>query len=149
YALHVETYRRTGVSPHPRAYFERIWQDFVADGYAAVFFAELEGEPVAARSFGLWKGGAVYWTGASSKRGLQVGAGAKVHSAAMSWLIDHEYEWLENGESFPGSDDPKLHGLSLHKASFGGELYPVYHGDRRFSHRGESALEGLKLLYKA
>ncbi|MDH3469671.1 MAG: peptidoglycan bridge formation glycyltransferase FemA/FemB family protein, partial [Gammaproteobacteria bacterium] len=28
YALHTETYRRTGVPPHPRAYFEAIWRNF-------------------------------------------------------------------------------------------------------------------------
>jgi hypothetical protein len=149
YSLHVETYRRTGVTPHPRAYFDHMWRDFVAAGHAVAFFAEQDGEPIAARTFALWRQAGVYWTGAASKRGLEVGAGSRAHWQAIEWMLDHGYEWLENGDAFPGSEDPKLQGLSLHKASFGGELYPAYHGERRFRHRGESALEGLKLLLEA
>src|SRR5439155_16074801 len=55
YSLHVETYRRTGVTPHPRAYFDYVWRDFVAAGHAAVFFAEQGEEPIAARTFALWR----------------------------------------------------------------------------------------------
>jgi hypothetical protein len=149
YALHLETYGRTGATPHPRAYFERIWTELVPAGRAIVFFAELDGEVVAARSFGTFNRAGLYWTGASSERGLEAGAGALLQWHAMQWMIDQGYEWSETGEAFPGTVDPKLRGLSLHKASFGGELYPLFRGRQTLRHRAYDVVDALGRLRAA
>jgi hypothetical protein len=149
FALHVETYRRTGATPHPRAYFARIWSDLVPPGRTIVFFAELDGQAVAARSFATFKQAGMYWTGAASDRGLAVGAGALLQWHAMQWMVEHGYEWSETGEAFPGTVDPKLQGLSLHKASFGGELYPLYRGSHALRRRAYAVVDALGRLRTA
>jgi lipid II:glycine glycyltransferase (peptidoglycan interpeptide bridge formation enzyme) len=149
HSLHVETYRRTGATPHPLAYFERIWSNLVSAGRAVVFFAELDGEVVAARNFGTFKQAGLYWTGAASDRGLEVGAGALLQWHAMEWMLEHGFEWSETGEAFPGTLDSKLRGLSLHKAGFGGELYPLYRGRQTLKRRSYDAVDALGRLRAA
>jgi hypothetical protein len=149
YSLHVETYRRTGATPHPRAYFERIWSDLVSAGRAVVFFAELGGEVVAARNFGMFKQAGLYWTGAASDRGLEVGAGAMLQWHAMESMLERGFDWSETGEAFPGTLDSKLRGLSLHKAGFGGELYPLYRGRQTLTRRGYATVDALSRLRTA
>jgi len=54
YELHCETYHRTGAEPHPRAYFEKIWAEFLPAGLARVFIAEHQGRVVSAENFGIF-----------------------------------------------------------------------------------------------
>jgi hypothetical protein len=149
YDLHLQTYERTGATAHPRKYFERIWSDLVPAGRAVVFFAELEGEVVAARNFATYKRSGLYWTGASNQRGLGLGAGALLQWHALEWMLERNYEWAETGEAFPGTVDPKLQGLSLHKASFGGSLYPLFRGRRDLPTRTLSIVDALSNLRAA
>lgn len=128
YRLHCETYRRTGVSPHPRAYFEAIWRDFLATGLARIWVAEIDGEVVAAENFGVFKDAAIYWTGASSQRGLAVDASSLLQWTAMQWMAASGIQWCETGEAFPGIAQGKSKGLNDFKKSFGGDLYPYYRG---------------------
>lgn len=126
YALHLETYRRTGATPHPRSYFAAIWNDFLREGLARGFIAERHGEVVAAQTFGIFKAAAIYWTGASRSAALDLGANNLVQWAAIEWMVSQGIEWCETGEAFPWSSDPKERGLSDFKKSFGGELYPIF-----------------------
>lgn len=128
YLMHCETYNRTGVSPHPRAYFEAIWRDFLGTGLARIWFAEHGGKVVAAENFGVYKNAANYWTGASLSEGLAVEANSALQWAAIQWMADAGLEWYETGEAFPQAGKGKAKGLSDFKKSFGGELYPVYRG---------------------
>lgn len=128
YRLHCETYKRTGVPPHPRSYFEAIWNGFQKVNLARILFAELDGEVVAAESFGVYKKATVYWTGASSGKGLSVEANSLLQWTAMQWMIENGIEWYETGEAFPNLRGGKLKGLSDFKRSFGGVLYPFYRG---------------------
>jgi CelD/BcsL family acetyltransferase involved in cellulose biosynthesis len=128
YGLHCETYARTGVPPHPRAYFERIWSDFLPAGLARVWFAEAGGRVIAAENFAVYKQGAWYWTGAASAAGLAAEAGSLLQWHAMRWMAETGVEWYDTGEAFPGAREGKLKGLSDFKRSFGGELYPVFRG---------------------
>lgn len=131
YRLHLSTYRRTGATPHPRSYFASIWKDFLGTGLCRVWFAEIGGEVVAAANFGLYKKAGIYWTGASSERGLEVEAGTLLQWAGMQWMMSNGYEWLETGEAFPGAREGKLKGLNDFKRGFGGSLYPYYKGRYR------------------
>lgn len=128
YDLHCRTYRRTGVRPHPRAYFESIWQDFLSHGKARVFFAEYDGQVVAAENFGVYKNGANYWTGAGSEEGLAVQANSLIQWTAIRWMRDNGIEWYETGEGFPYVREGKRKGLNDFKKSFGGKLLPFYRG---------------------
>jgi hypothetical protein len=131
YVMHCETYKRTGVPPHPKDYFKAIWENFLAKGLAYIVFAECDGETVAAENFGIFKNRAIYWTGAASRKGLDVGANSLLQWTAMQWMIDNGYHYYETGEAFPNAQDGKLKGLSDFKKSFGGELYPLYKGKIR------------------
>lgn len=148
FRLHVENYDRTGAASHPRAYFETIWERFVATGHSAVFFAELDGEVIAARNFSVYKGAALYWTGASAERALEVGANHLLQWRAMLWMREQGIEWSETGEAFPGAAG-KDRGLTYFKEGFGGELYPHFRARRELPSRLHRALEGFRLLRSA
>jgi len=127
-AMHQDTYRRTGATPHPRAYFAAIWRDLLPTGRAQIFVAEREGAVIGACNYAVDKGAAFYWTGASTPKGLQLHANYLLHWVAMKWMLDAGLDWCESGEAFPGARADKSGGLSYFKASFGGELYPYYRG---------------------
>jgi hypothetical protein len=128
YELHCQTYARSSLEPHPRAYFEAIWRDFLASGLATIWFAEHEGEVIAAENFGVFKQGAIYWTGASSHKGLTLGANPLLQWSAIQAFQTSGIEWYETGEAFPGALLGKSKGLNDFKRSFGGSLYPYYKG---------------------
>jgi hypothetical protein len=131
YHLHRETYRRTGVPPHPEDYFRVIWDKFLAEGLARIWMAELNGEFVAAENFGIYKQAAIYWTGAANAKGLDVEANSLLQWTAMQWMLTNNIEWYETGEAFPQFSAGKNKGLNDFKKSFGGSLYPYYKGKLR------------------
>lgn len=128
YEMHQETYRRTGASPHPFAYFQQIWEKFTSRGYSHIFLAELNGEVVAAANLGAYKGAMIYWTGAGKADLPTRGVNNLLQWHAISYARRHGYEWYENGEAFPNLRGGKLKGLNDFKRSFGGALYPFYRG---------------------
>ena len=128
YHLHCETYQRTGVRPHPKAYFEAIWHDFLAKNRSYILFAEWQGAVVAAENFGIYKQAAVYWTGAASRQGLALEASSLLQWQAMQWMLQNGIDWYETGEAFPHISEGKQKGLNDFKKSFGGVLYPFYRG---------------------
>ncbi len=127
YKLHCETYHRTGVEPHPFKYFQYIFDKFVSVGLSRIVFLVLDGSVVAAQNTGLYKGGCIYWTGASksTKRG---GENRILFDEQIIFAKKKGYEWYEIGEAFPHLKEGKLKGLNDFKRSFGGELYPFYRG---------------------
>jgi lipid II:glycine glycyltransferase (peptidoglycan interpeptide bridge formation enzyme) len=116
------------VAPHSEAYFEAIWSRFLAKEFARVWIAELNGEPVAAENFGVYKKAAIYWTGAANAKGLGAEANSLLQWKAMQWMMRNGIEWYETGEAFPQAPDGKSKGISNFKKSFGGSLYPYYKG---------------------
>lgn len=145
YDLHTETYTRTGVTPHPKAYFEAIWRDFLPQGYAHIFFAEHQGEVISAENFGVYKDGAVYWTGAGNQRGLELEANSLVQWTAMQWMVEQGVQWYETGEAFLNTSDKKLKGLSDFKRSFGGELFPIYRGRIETGQKQREQMERIRV----
>jgi len=128
YALHCETYQRTGVRPHPKEYFSAIWQHFVKNGLAVVFFAERNGEVIAADNEIFYKRGMSGWTAAGNIQAAALGANNLLHWRAMQWARANDALWYESGEAFPGAREGKSKGLNDFKRSFGGDLYPIYRG---------------------
>ncbi len=128
YRLHSETYRRTGVSPHPLAYFERIWSDFFEKGLCRVFMAERDGRTIAAVNISLYKDAAEYWTGASSQEALKTGANSLLQWTAIRWMRSEGLAFYNCGEAFPHATTGKHKGLNDFKRSFGGYLSPLFKG---------------------
>ena len=128
YKLHCETYHRTGVRPHPKAYFEGIWNNFLSKNLVYILIAEKNDIPVAAENFGIYKQAAIYWTGASSDLGLSMQANSLLQWTAIQWMKDNNINFYETGEAFPHVTVGKLKGLNDFKKSFGGDLYPYYRG---------------------
>lgn len=145
YALHTETYTRTGVTPHPKAYFEAIWRDFIPQGYACIFFAEHGGEVISAENFGVYKHGAIYWTGAGNQRALELEANSLIQWTAMQWMVEQGLHWYETGEAFPNTSDKKLKGLSDFKRGFGGELFPIYRGRIETGQKQREQMERIRV----
>ena len=127
-SLHAATCARTGVSQHPRAYFEAIWRQMIPLRLARVFFAELDGKVLAARNFGVYKNGASTWTAAGLEEAGPLGANVMLQWEAMRSLAAEGLELMDCGEALPWAADAKLRGLSDFKKSFGGSLRPYYKG---------------------
>jgi lipid II:glycine glycyltransferase (peptidoglycan interpeptide bridge formation enzyme) len=123
YDLHVETYTRTGVKPHPKAYFEKVYEYFVKTGRAIWIFASHEDKFISVDNFATFKKGVYYSTGASSEKGLELGAAKLIQARAVQWALENGYELFETGEGFPNAPKgDKLAGLTQFKKSFGGKL---------------------------
>lgn len=119
YALHLETYRRTGARPHSLAYFDAIMRN----GWANIFFAEHDGHPISAINVAVFKGSAAYWTGASATAFMHLRPANLLQWHAMQWAKDHGCRWYEVGEAFQHPTDEKQAGLTQFKGSFGGVLH--------------------------
>jgi hypothetical protein len=127
YNLHCETYNRTGVKPHPKAYFQKIWDSFVSQGKAKVFFAELDGKVIAADNEAVYKKAISGWTAAGINN-IVPGVNNLLHWHAIKWAIENSFEFYECGEGFPGEKRGKRKGLTDFKKSFGGILFPFFRG---------------------
>jgi hypothetical protein len=125
FALHRETYARSGAEIHPIDYFRIIFERFVPKGLARIVFFERDGHVIAAQNTAIYKGSAYSWTGASSSE--KDGGENRVlfddqiiHAKACGCAV------YETGEAFVNTTDAKERGLSDFKRSFGAELaiYP-------------------------
>jgi len=130
YDLHRKTYGRSGLPPHPKFYFEKIFSEFVPRHLARVLFLERNGTTIAAQNTALFKNRAFYWTGASDDSRL----GGETKLLCHLQILHAKKigcELYEMGEASPeGMGKSKT--LSDFKRSLGGVLYPFYRG-RRYS----------------
>jgi len=133
YRVHCETYHRTGVNPHPEAYFQGIYEHVCKKGCAKIWKAlEPNGSPVAFEIIGLFKEGAVYWAGCCETEHLDSGVNYLLQYNSMLWAKSNGAKWFENGEAFPNIRGGKLRGLTTFKEKFGGELHRFYKGSITF-----------------
>lgn len=128
YQMHVETYNRTGVTPHPFEYFRLIWEYFGRLGLANFFIAHKDGVPVAALNVAAYKDAGLYWTGASRTEFMKTGINKLLQWEAIKWCKEKGFLWYESGEAFPEAKEGKHAGLDFFKRSFGGKLYLFYKG---------------------
>lgn len=128
YHMHVETYNRTGVSPHPFEYFQLIWEYFGVCSLANFFIAYKDGAPVAALNVATYKEAALHWTGASKTEFMKTGVNKLLQWEAIKWCKERGFLWYESGEAFPETKEGKHAGLDFFKRSFGGVIYPFYKG---------------------
>ncbi len=132
YRVHQETYRRTGVPPHPRAYFEGIASEIAARGQAVLWVGrDPAGRAVAFHNDARYRDGSLYWTGCCETGHLASGINYLLFWRALAGAKEDGCRWYEIGEAFPGAASGKEHGLTVFKAKFGGELFRYFRGELR------------------
>jgi hypothetical protein len=149
FELHQGTYRRLGVPSYPAALFRTILEQLAAAGLCFIYFAELDGTPIAAVNIACFKQGGYYWHGFASEQGLRTNALTLLIWKAIEHLADNRtLQWLDCGEAVlhPGGD--KSRQLSEFKRSFGGELYPAFRGQIKSPIKLYNRLIHLKGLIK-
>ena len=134
YGLHRETYARSKIRPHPREYFESIWEDFLSRGTALALVAEDDQGVIAAQTFAIYKKQAVYWTGCSKDQALSSGVNNLLQWNAMKHMIEQGIVSYETGEAFPAARSGKEKGLSDFKKAMGGNLTEVVRADLPLRH---------------
>src|SRR5262249_11457463 len=87
----------------------------------------------AAQNTALYKGGALYWTGAS-RSDKEAGDNRVLMDAQIMAARGSGCAHYETGEAFLYPHTPKERGLSHFQRSFGGELAPYYRGILRSPH---------------
>lgn len=136
YRAHSETYQRTGVAPHPQAYFEAIATQIAKRGQAVLWVGrEPAGRPVAFHNCARYRDGSLYWTGCCETAHLASGINYLLFWEALLGAKADGCAWYEIGESFPDQHSGKLWGLTLFKSKFGGELYRYYRGEIQVLHQ--------------
>ena len=128
YALHLETCKRTGAAPFPKAYYESIAERFGKKGRQHFFIARKGSNVLAALSVGSYKSGVHYWSGASKSEALKLGCNDLLQWSAIKWAKENGYRWYDNGDVHPFSKNKKLQGIYKFKGSFGGVLTKYYKG---------------------
>jgi hypothetical protein len=132
YEIHLETYRRTGASPHPKAYFEAIARQFAPAGHAVLWVCRTpEGGPAAFYNCARFGSATLSWTACSRTGTGDDGVNYLLLWQAIVGARENGCRYYEVGEGFPNTSDEKLKGLTDFKSKFGGEVYRFYRG--RFS----------------
>ena len=129
YKMHEETYKRTGVKPHPYGYFEQIWQLFCYPDYNKIFICYENETAIAADNIAFFKGRAYYSTGCSTQRGLELNANKMLQDHAINNALMNGIEFYEVGEGFENVEKTdKRYGLDMFKRRFGGEIVRYHKG---------------------
>jgi predicted N-acyltransferase len=128
YSLHIQTYERTRAKPHPFAYFETMWKMLQPQNMAQVFFAEYNGEKIAAVFILMYKEAAIYNSGASATEYLKYEPNAFLQWEVIKFLVQNKFKAYDLGGVDPLSKDPKLQSLNLFKRQWGGMLIKGFKG---------------------
>ena len=127
YAVHVETYRRTGVEPHPRAYFAGIAAETAPAGHARLWVGrDPEGRPQAYHNDAVLGPGVLYHTGCSTAAALDAGINYLLMWRAILCAKARGATHYEIGEVFFDVRAGKQEGLTRFKTKFGGELHRAF-----------------------
>lgn len=144
YSLHTETCARTGAAPMPEPYIEALFRDLVPTGLARIMFLERQDRVVATQNTGEWKGGAVYWSGAS-RDDREGGDNRLLFDAQIMASRANGCAFYETGQAFPMTSDGKEKGLSDFKSSFGARLARYPAGRRYVGSRVGRLVAGLRV----
>jgi hypothetical protein len=128
YLTHQQTCSRTGASPQPRQYFELIVET-ASRGQAVLWVGrDRTGRSVAFHNCARYSNGSIYNTGCCKTEHLRSGINYLLFWQAIIGAKEDGCSWYEVGEVFPNQNEGKLHGLSVFKEKFDGELYRYYRG---------------------
>ncbi|AKR57791.1 hypothetical protein XM25_18785 [Devosia sp. H5989] len=141
YALHCETYRRTGASPHPKAYFAGIASHIASMGHAALWCVRDKDGTVVGYHNDSWFGEAAYYhTGCSATGSAASGAGYLLFWEAMIGARAAGIKWYDCGAIFPNAGEDKQRGLTTFKTKFGGEAHRLFRGRKSLHVSSDSAI---------
>jgi hypothetical protein len=130
YDAHIATYRRTGVPPHPRAYFDGMAREMAPRGHNVLRAGFLGGRAIAFRNDARFGAGAVYHTGCSLDEALSLGVNYHLVWDSIEAAIRDGCRWYEVGDVFPSVVEGKQHGLTEFKSRFGGDLHRSFKAHR-------------------
>jgi len=127
YSVHVETYTRTGVAPHPKAYFEGIARAMWPLRHSILWVArDHHGQAVAFQNTLWFREGAYYHTACSTQTALDSGANYLLFWHALLAAKVAGIRWYDCGEIAPGEITGKRLGLTIFKSKFGGEPHRFF-----------------------
>lgn len=135
YAAHTATYQRTGVSPHPRAYFAGMAREMAPRGHTVLRAGFLGDRAIAFRNDARFGAGVVYHTGCSLDEALSLGVNYHLVWDSIEAAVRDGYRWYELGEVFPDVAEGKRHGLTAFKSRFGGDLHRSFKAHRTIAAR--------------
>jgi len=128
YDVHKETYLRTGVQPHPKAYFEGIARQSTQHHLLWVGFDPL-GKPVSFHNDARFQHSSLYHTGCSETAHMNSGINYLLFWEAIVGAKADSCRWYEIGEAFLSAAEGKDKGLNGFKSKFGGELHRFFRGE--------------------
>jgi len=125
YDLHVETYKRNSLSPHPFEYFLSL-HTVMKENYLCFAAYGPDGNIVTAANIATYKNKAFYGTAASVEGAIATNAAKVLQWFIMKTLKSSGVNTYNIGDVFPDSksEDGKLYGLTRFKSSFGGKNIP-------------------------
>ncbi len=125
YIMYLETGGRDGFLVRPYAYYQAIWEPFLARGLAHLLLAEVEGTPVAGLILFRFGPTAWYFYGASTARSRGSMPNHALQWAAMRWARAAgcaRYDWWGAPDALAESDP--MWGVYRFKEGFGGDFVP-------------------------
>lgn len=129
YPVHVETYTRTGVHPHPPAYFDGLAREMAPAGLAELWVGLApNGDAVAFHNDTHFHHARVYHTGCCRTAHLDSGINYLLFWAALKGARDAGCTHYEIGEIFPDATEGKSRGLTVFKSKFGGTPHGYFRG---------------------
>ncbi|WP_417826601.1 lipid II:glycine glycyltransferase FemX [Thalassospira povalilytica] len=149
YDLHLKTCVRNSLPPHPRDYFQAIFEDVSKSLLCKTCVVSAGKRVISIQNFLVFKNCALYWTVASDDDALQLCGNDYGIWQAIRHFHAAGLDFLECGEAFPGAMQGKQKGLNDFKKSFGGELYPYYRGSIEYRPVLEGILGIMRSLRKS
>ncbi len=125
YAMYQETGGRDGFLVRPFAYYQAIWEPFLAQGLAHLLLAVVGDEAVAGLVLFRFGPTAWYFYGASTAKRRDLMPNHALQWAAMRWAKAHgctRYDWWGAPDVLEESDP--MWGVYRFKQGFGGEFAP-------------------------
>jgi len=127
YQIHVETYRRTGVAPHPLQYFKGISEEIAPDGHSLLWVGvSSSGEKVAYQNINVFGTASYYHTGCSLEVAQHSGVNYLIMWRAILAAKAQGLQRFDIGEVFFDVATGKQKGLTSFKSKFGGVLRRYY-----------------------
>jgi hypothetical protein len=126
-ALHTESWRRTGMTPHRLEYWTALARAILDGGGRdmVVCARDDDGSAVAAVTCHLHGDRALYWAGASNERGLAARANPLCLHAAIQACRQLGVRHFELGRFDARESSPKELAITRYKAQFGGDLVRI------------------------
>lgn len=129
--LHQESWKRTGLAPHPYRYFEDMQESLRLSNSLKIFFAVYAGRTVAAMMIHLFKEGAFYWGGCSSGDSLALRPNNFLLWNVVRWAKASGYRFFEIGQYYPHPTvSLKEYNVGKFKTQFGRDELVPYEGQK-------------------